>query len=620
MEVGGQPPLDFDAGAERYHLLARIEGINVYGKPDGPASTLAHLLERRGIDATVTRGEIRIPIKHLGRAVGASDLLDIAGESPLDTLIEAFSDPPPDGIPIIVTVDDEHTLNLSWPGEGFERNEPFPLSKAAALVAAGLNITAHPDAWDKLSVTTQIPIPIASARLSRSRYVEISSPSPQRIVDQGVEILFRTKEGKYGTPLEHATKILNNRNIIWSGPRPSEATEKPDPGRVKLKLSRHTKEDLRALARSVSSGSGQAVAWESGLGRRLFALAAVEMLDGWPCTVVCHQPQIWTWYRLAGMLGRSVAFTHARSDIRIVTYTGRLADHTGSPASVILDEVDTIVDEGSHEALKAARSYDSILDPYRIALARSRPRDAERLKTMMSLVRPDEFCPDMPVSYLYVSEAEKMLERHAALYLSERTLRDTERAGFPSSGTITVDPNPTIRKTLEDVLSETREPVAKAAEALALVSRGTGTTLSPKISLAAQKAEEATRAGRSVAVVANSRETLDLVKQFLPLEVAESTLLEMVLAGRSEPKDLRRHASIVFVDYPQSYTYAESMVGRPGAPGSPRTIDILHMRGSTDDRIAEVLALREESSEIADPNQPYRDRELEILTEPTRDQ
>lgn len=608
MVVEAQMPLSYTSESP-LTLEVRLAGVSIYAKPRGSFATALHVLKDIGVDATNEPAGIRIHVKDLRRLVEAYEKIRLACEHPLDIMAELLSNPPVEEAPVVVTIDTPETLNLSWPGEKFEHNESFPASASAALIAAGIPVVAHPEAWSRLAGSTVIPLPLAHARIGAGKYIELTTPAPYKLAASGLPALFQTGEAKYGIPITHADRVRRTPGIMWSGPTPTVERLPARTERTTYRLSKHAEEELEKLASDVGETFSRTVCWTSGLGRRVFALAAIDRLDGWPCTILATPSYIWAWHRIAGMFERTIASTHPRADIHLLLYQ-HAAVRPDSPASLIFDEASTLVTENP-ELLGSTKTYEALLDPYRIALASHLPEDPQKLKDLMALVRPAEFRRGLPYMALYPNEAERRLKEHAACYLSIRTERDAVPAGFPSSGTIKTRPTLGMRKLLEEILSEDRDPAAKAAEALDLISRGSGSTLSPKIPAAVGKAREAISEGCSIAIVANGQETLDIIGSMLGEK--EKELVNLVEAGRNPPRNLKAYNRVLYVDYPQSFSYIDESVGRLGSPGCPRRVDIIHMAGTTDDRIARISGIRHESSALVDPNRPYTDSELAAI-------
>lgn len=598
LSYGGDGPITFEG---------TLAGLNVYMRPHEPTAVALHQLKEAGIEASSERSGIRIHVKDLQR-LAASEKFELLCDAPLATIWLLANNPPLEDTPVVVTIDSPKTLNLSWPSKTFEHNEPFPASESAALVAAGIALAAHPDAWSKLAGSTTIPLPLAHARIGVERYVELITPAPHQLAKSGIPALFQTSEARYGTPLTYVSAVRRTPGIIWSGPEPSEERIPPPITDARYRLSPHSQEELDKLASEVGVTYGRAVCWSSGLGRRVFALAAIDRLDGWPCTVVTTPSKLWVWHRIAGMLSKTIAITHPRADIQTVMYQS-LGDRPDSPASLIFDEVDRLIDKDPG-ALNRARVYDGFLDSYRIALARKAPEGPEDLKNLLTLVRPSEFRRAYPYMTLYPNDPERRLREHARCYLSARDSSDTPTSGFPSSGTILTHPTNEMKMLLSEILNDRREPAAKAAEAMALVSRGTGSILSPKVPAAASKAKHYIEAGQAVTLLANSEETLAVLEALVPKEAN----LELVGTGKASTPNLKARNHVIIVDYPQSFSRIDEMVGRLGMPGCPRTVEIVHMEDTTDDRVARISAVRHESAAILDPDRPYGDRELETIS------
>lgn len=605
MPVEAQMPLAYREEGPLM-LECRLAGLNVYMTPRTTTAVALHQLKESGVEATSEKAGIRVNVKDLPR-IHASGRFELACEPPLDVIWDLVQQPPAESAPVVVTIDTPGTLNLSWPSEHFEHNEPFPSSASAALIAAGIPVVAHPEAWSQLAGSTTIPLPLAHARVGVERYIELTTPAPHKLMSVGIPALFQSGEARYGVPLAHIEQIRRTPGIIWSGPVPAEERAPRPPENATYRLSPHAQEELERLASEVGVTFGRAVCWSSGLGRRVFALAAIDRLEGWPCTIVTTPAHLWTWHRLAGMFGRTIATTHPRADVRTMLYK-----HAGvrpdSPASIIFDAVDEVM-ANDPRTLARTQVYDGLLDPYRIALAGRIPEDPNQLKDMLTLVRPSEFRRGTPYAALYPDKPELRLREHADCYLSVRDGSDTSPSGFPASGTIPTRPTQEMRLLLEEILSEDRDPAAKAAEAMALVSRGTATMLSPKIPVAVAKARSAAGEGRTIAVVSNSPDTLAIIEAMTG--GLEGVML--VEAGKGAPPNLKRCNRVLLVDYPQSFSYIDQMVGRLGIPGGPRNVEIIHMEGTTDDRIARLCAIRHEAAEVLDPDRPYSDSELAII-------
>jgi hypothetical protein len=614
--------LEFTTPTRPQQLLLTLSGIQVMAVPRDDDTDLA-VAYLTAAGATVQLDEIRgplFPVRELPRLLRLPGQVDVTATHPVDVLWELVKTPPVGDAPVTVTIEDRETLNLSWPAHGdVEFNEAFPLSAAAALMALETPLVAQPDAWDAFIQATSLPVVLARARVNLDGFVELTSPVPHQLEVAPIPALFRVDDTHFGLPLAYADRLDGLPGVVWEHRPPSYDRAPRQVPDLPFELSPHGLEDLRGLVAGLASTRGQAVVWDHGLGRRIFCLAAVEMLQAFPLLVVTSPSSMWAWLRHLELVGRSATLSHDRGDVHILTYRDLAArPRLASPASVIFDDLD-VVQRQTPELLKSLHRLDGLVDAYRIAASVSFPTDLDDIVGYMSVLRPVEFRSDVPALLRYPVNAEQRLTEHVECYRSRRVAGSTPQPRFRRSSTEVLEAPQSTLDALEAARRDHRSAPHLLAELLGIVSAGPSHAIGPKVVRAAEILSDARRADRRAAVVTRHDQTARVLAGLLrPLkpEVVRSATpsgeVAIIHAEKSLP-DLRSYAVVVFVDYPVNLGMIDDAVGRASDPSGPEEVIMLHLAGTIDDRLALLSALRQERASVSDPNEPLNDADISYL-------
>lgn len=614
--------LEFSTPTRPQELLLGLSGIQVSAAPrDGDLDLAAAYLAAAGV--TLHIDEIRgpmFPIRELPLLLALPEHVRVTAVSPVDVLWELICNPPAGDAPVTVTVEGYETANLSWPAHsGVEFNEAFPLSAAAALMALEVPLVAQPDAWEAFIRATSLPVVLARARVNLDGFVELTSPVPHQLEVAPLPALFRVDDTHFGLPLAYADRLDALPGVVWEHRPPSYDRAPRAVPDLPFELSTHGLEDLRGLVSGLASTRGQAVVWDHGLGRRVFCLAAVEMLQAFPLLVVTSPSSVWAWLRHMDLVSRSATLSHDRGDVHILTYRDLAArSRLMSPASVIFDDLD-LVQQRTPELLNSLRRLDGLVDAYRIAASVTFPTNLDDIVAYMSVLRPVEFRSDVPALLRYPVNAEQRIGEHVQCYLSRRTTDSTASPRFRRSSTEVLE---APQSTLDTLYAARRDHLSDPhllAELLGIVSAGPSHAIGPKVVRAAEIIAAASQAGRrAVAVTRHDRTARMLAGLLRPLkpELARSTAPVggvAVLQAEKLLPDLRSYAVVVFVDYPVNLGMVDDAVGMASDPDGPEEVIVLHLAGTIDDRLAMLSALRLERSAVSDLNEPLSEADIVYL-------
>lgn len=620
----GMPPVQLrlgfasPSGAVTMHLLLAGLSVLVEASPGAVDEAWTYLSE---VDAHPSMSEGRgltFPVAQLPKLAGLPAQVRLVPDAALAPLYALVTHPPADGKPAELTVDVRGTLWLNWFDGYSSRSEALPGPAAVALLTADLPFVATPDAFDVLRSSSRLPLLVGRARMNLDGYVEITTSKPQMVESAPLPGLFRIDETHFGLALPYAPALDSAPGFVWEGQKPVLERGPADLPPMPMPLSGHAAGDLRNLVDHLAAYRAQAVVWESGLGRRVFCLAAVEALDAWPLLIVAPPAQVWAWQRHLEMFGRTAALSHDDADAHIITYNdlARRVD-VSSPQAIIFDALAS-PDLVPAEARPALHRLDGLLDAYRLLVDSSWPTDPAQTLSLMSVLRPGEFRADVPVIARYPAHTEQRLAEHVACYLSERRATDpgTDATEFRSSGVVPLLPTAAQLTALADAASRHAGGSAAAllAESLEIISAGPTLALSPKIAAVTARAGAAVAAGRRVAVLTRHRRTETLIKATLRTLTTAVTLdasatpgdapqarLAVIRFDRELP-DLRWFDEVIVVDYPWSTDVLDAAVGTSAGEAGPLQVTVLHLTGTLDDRLAMLAARRRELGPVIDHN------------------
>lgn len=645
-EAAGQPlqlRIAFRAPQRPISLSLALSGLYVLVEsPDGSYDEVWQYLTAAGITpvADSVRG-VSFACRELPALANLPPQVRSSADEILAPLFLLATHPSAAGLPATLAVDAYGDLQLSWFDGEHNFDQRFLTPAAAALLQSDLAFVATSEAWDILKSCSQLPVLVARAKLNLDGYVELATGKPQLLESappERIRGLFRLDETHFGLPLAYAEDVDTNPGFVWEGHRPV-----PDQGPdllppTRISLSAHHQADLRTLVDQLAAYRAQAVVWDSGLGRRVFTLAAIDSLDAWPLLIVTPPSGVWIWQRHLDLLGKTYSLTHDRADVQIITYLD-LARRPAlsAPQAIIFDEL--AGEEASSPAGRnALHRLDGVLDAYRIAVESSWPAESGAAVRLMSVLRPGEFRDDVQLAQRYPVHTERRAAEHVSVYLSTRRLAETTQPGedYRRSSVMTVHASETLVKALGTARARhaspataTHGPAALLAETLEIVTAGPDQGIGPKVAQAARRALDAAAMGRRVAVVTRHRRAANLVRG-----ACRPTHVVLFEAGTGDPAaalndarlavvrydatlpDLRSFDEVVVLDYPWSFETLERAVGSAADESGPSQVTVVHMTGTVDDRLAMLAARRRELGALIDATGPPSAKEVDYLLAP----
>jgi len=615
--------LSFDTPLSPVRVQLSLAGLQIaVSSAIGDADTVNAYLGSVGLTAdTSIEGSLTFPVVELRKLLSLPAQVELVPRGDLLTLWTLVTRPSQDGRPVVVSSEAADLFNVSWFDGQVTLNEPLPSRSAPAFMALEVSFIADNDTWDDLLSASQLPVLLGRARVNLDGFVEILTTKPQRVETSPLRALFRLSDTHYGVPLGYASDVSNTPGFIWEGRRPSYDRPPAELPSLPFVLSQHAQTDLRGLVDRLAARRGEAVIWESGLGRRVFTLAAIEALDAFPLLIVTFPHALWAWQRHLDMIGRSYSLTHERADVHLVTYRDLVSrSNIPSPASVIFDDLYRADDE----QLQTLHRLDGLLDAYRITCSSEFPDNAARAVDLMSLIKPAEFRHNVPLISRYPLRPEARAIEHVKSYLSRRGPSGVAEHNFRRSSVELLTPTNEQLAAFSIALDERREHAEILAESLLIVSAGPSSSVSPKVSRAVEIARTEHSRGNRVALVTRNHRTAQLIRSALrPLTVttvdqSEGAINDKstdIVIIRSEGRlgNLYGFDHVVILDYPWSFLSIEAAVGSASDSGGPKQVTCLHLDCPLDDRSALLAARRKELGGITDPYSPLSDEEIVYL-------
>ena len=522
------------------------------------------------------------PLRELFKLVSLPQQVDVSAEGTLATFLLLMVAPPTPGTPVAVSSTGADDLRLTWTDGSVRHEAAISQSEGGALGLLGIPFIASADAWPYL-VSAPLPQADATVRVNLDRFLEITARLPQQIESLPIPGLWRIDGTHYGVPMAYLDDVLALPGFRWTDVTPASDSPPRMSSETALPLSEHAASDLLDLVGGLSQDRSRAVVWELGLGRRVFALAAIEALDAFPATIVCGPWALWSWRRIIRLLGTR------GEDVTVIPYQDLESWRGAPPAAVVFDDLDRFVNEKG-SVWRGLRRFDAALDLYRIAVSPNLPSEPGDLMRFMSVIRPTEFDPTLPVSLRYPGDPQRRLLEHVQVYLCERTSTSTpasESGRFRRSSVALIDPGATLLERLRDLTIDDQR---------SLVSSGDRFSVSPKIA----KTVEMVRASSAerIGIVTSSGRTAELLELLLrPMKCERwspgSSLngkVTVVVAPRRvlETVDLREAQEVIIMDWPEDDRMIDAAVGAPNA--GPDRVTILHLAGTVDDVDASLAA------------------------------
>lgn len=628
LRIGFSPP------TRPITLHLALSGLSILAEAiHGTYDEIFHYLSAAGIVATADaiRG-ISFPVSSLPRLADLPDQVNVAPETALRPLYLMCVHPSANNKPASLSLGFAGDLRLSWFDGQHNWDEELLPTVAVALLNSELPFVATIEAWDVLKSSCRLPVLAGRARVNLDRFIEITAPvSPQLLESAPLPGLFRIDDTHFGIALPYASAIDTNPGFVWEGHKPVLERSPARLPELPIPLSSHASSDLRNIVDQLAAYRAQAVVWESGLGRRIFALAAVEALDAWPLLIVTPPSGVWMWQRHLDLLGRTHSLTHDRSDALIVTYLD-LAKRksTPSPQAIIFDEL-VSSEAGSPSVRTALRRLDGLPDAYRLGCDSRWPTDLMEAVNIMSVLRPGEFRSDVPLVQRYPLHTEQRAGEHVEAYVSRRAQADPDSQSsmpFRRSSVVNLRPSEAQVSAFSDAAARSRSlnPTGVLSEVLEIVSAGPAHSISPKVAAAAGRAKEAAKAGRTVAVLTRHRRTAMLIKASLrPLPVTTFDASEgdvstdsgvAVVLYETQIPNLRAFDEVVVVDYPWNTNTLERAIGSSADERGPSRVTCIHMIGTVDDRLAMLSTRRADVGVVGASESPPSLDEIAYLLAP----
>ena len=607
---GVQLRLGFDEPSRPVTLFLRASGLRVLVEVSHGATNDAHAyLTTAGVQPEMsTASGLTFPLPQFTRLRSLPEQATALADHTLRPLLEWVENPPDDGLAAELELGADRTMWLGWISNGTRFSEPLSVESATAVLSADLPFVASPAALETLRSACHLPILVGRCRTHRSGYVEVVTAKPQLLEACAIPGLFRLDDTTYGLPFASLASLAAHPGFVWEGPVPQlEAGPRQLPP-MPARLSSHVTTDLRELVDALAAYRTQLVAWDSGLGRRVFVLAALVALDAFPALVVTTPDNVWQWWRHAALFSRSRGVDDDEVDVRVITYRDFVANPTlaYSAQTLIFDDVASSAAD-SPEVAAAAIGIGGMLDCYLVGIADELPDDPKQLVGVMSRLRPAEFSATTPLMDRYGTDTRAGLLRHAAAYVSRRTGADPGQdqalRGFNHTQVHAVEVSRELRVDLDGLSLRGLNEQQYRNAAREMVSAGSPYTLSPKVAVAVDMAAQAVESGRRVAVVTAFRRTSSLLAGLLrsngpevlrPGTPAVPRSRLVLVEGMEALPDLSWFDEVVVVDYPDSYAILDAAVGHPAAEYAPSVVTLLHAVDTIDDDLCVEAARNEE--------------------------
>jgi hypothetical protein len=601
--------------------------------PGGSDEDLYQYLRECGVEVeSDVRHGVHFNARELSKLRGLPDRVTIVVAPALESLKAVLIDRVDDGLPVTATANPNGSLELMWESNGEEQFATLTNDAAVAFLQSTVSFSATADAWKFLSKHSKLPVEVGVARSSITGAIEISTSKPQlleQVPPSTLRGMYKVDHAHFGVPLAYVGDIENAPGLRWEGSIPEIDHAASELDSVPIELSSHTRRDLGAMVEQLAAYKAQAVVWDSGLGRRVFALSAITVLDAWPLLIVAPPSSIWAWQRHLDLLGKKGSLRHGRDDVHLVTYRDLAKRHIPLvPASIIFDGLASDEAVSDQAVVAALHRLDGIMHAYRVAIDATWPDDLDESTKLLSLLKPGEFDANVPAVQRYPIFTNERARDHIQIYLSPRSLSDPdsnlERSvhRFRRSSTVCVDVTEPQRLAFDAVRDRGGDAAHVLAECLEIISNGTAQAVSPKVTAAAQRAREASLRKKTIVVVTRHDRTAVLIKSLLrgiassivtSPSVYEGCAQVQIVVCDGQVPPLLAFDEVIFVDYPWSFSAIERAVGSAATFDGPQQVTCIHLVGSIDDRIAMLAARRRELDKVQSTIAPPDFVEIDYL-------
>lgn len=491
-------------------------------------------------------------------------------------------------------------LRLDWfDSDGVLQVWTLSSESIPALLGSQLVFTATLDAWEHITAHSRLPVNVARASMNPDGFIEITAFMPQLVESAPLDRLFRLSGNRFGCPASAYQDVLTTPGFTWNGPPPPTAGfRRTVPSWA---MTSHVAAGAGEIADAIETVQAAAVVWDSGLGRRMAVLAAIEQLELWPALVVCHPWGLWLWVRHLELAGRTPSLTDDRGDARLATYRDLPHIRFSDPSIVVFDEFTSPL---TSAAVPALRHLDVLRDTPRIGVADSLPSSDEGLVSALGLLRPAEFETAQPLAWRYPQNPSQRLRRHVDSFVVARRLGDPDvdvTTPLRRSSVAVVASPPELSVAIDELLTAVSSPEEIAHAVTFTLSSGTATCVSPKLAEASSRLRSAAERGLRAAAWTRFERTANILSRLVkpwPCTVtdtfATSDTILTVLVGDtpSVPEGIEE---FVVIDIPTAFSHLD----RGDMAEPPRKTTVLHIPRSLDDTAA-VAAVRGEPLDEAD--------------------
>lgn len=509
-----------------------------------------------------------------------------------------ISYPPADSYP--ATVEASHPgYDISWESfDGVSFDERVDPSLARLLGVVDVPIVATDEVWQAIERDLPTMGPSGTASYSPEGFVKITTSRPQLLETSNLPGLFKITPSTFGVCAAFTEALAQEPGLRWATARPHR-NHPAIPVPAHLALAPHIKLSLPRIASDLATLGSKAIVWESGLGRRILVLAALEVLDAYPAVVVCAPHSVWAWRRHVDMVQRTCGILGENNDVHLITYHD-LALRKIEPQALVFDGLTSQEAAAVWPTLEGLHKY---TDAFRIAVEDSWPDDPEESRRLMEVLRPAEFSTKLPMVERYPADPLRRLQEHVEVYLDRRTKDETnDLLVFRRSSVRTVELPQAQQLAIANAAERaaSRTPWETFVEILELVSAGPSTTLSPKIAAAVEIAKSTHSRGSRSALLTRHRRTAQLLRAMLRPQGADfydperPADVSVVVFDTTIP-DLSAFDHVVSVDYPWSMATLDEAVN-PASTAKGPDVTILHADCFVEDRLAIFAARRGESS------------------------
>lgn len=599
-----------------------LKGLTLDVSTTDPAAA-NNYLKLAGADPTLTNQSLTFPAIYITALAHLPEQVTLTCAPTLQPILDYLATPTTTAE---LTLENT-TLVLSWHDGIRDRSEPIATSLAPLLLTANFPFVATPSALNALQKATSLPLLLGRGHVNEDGYIEIETSKPQLVENTNLPALFRLDDTHFGLPLPFHQHFTKTRGFSWNGGPPQLETPPPIPA-LPMPLSRHATNDLHAFTKNLAAYRAQAVVWKTGLGRRIFTLAAIETLDAWPALIVTTPATIWAWTQHLALYGRTTSLSHDEADTQIITYQDLATKrHPTSPHTIIFDDLGN-PQTLTPRTLTALRRLDVATDAYRIAISSTWPETPQEILNVMSVLRPGEFNPATHLEMRYPKDARAAFTTHVKAYLATRTDPTNPQEKFPTANVRQLTPTEEQTTAYQNALQRHghTSPQALLHEALEITSAGPNYALSPKIATAVNLTTEALQNNQQTVILTKTARTVTLLRTLLrhhnPI-ITEATppppntALTIIRYDREIPQ-IKKADNIIVVDIPWSWALLDQAIGSPLTTNRPKNITVLHLTNTIDDNLALLASRRQQLGPVLDQTAPPDGSETNFLLEDLR--